>query len=276
MSSLKNVEDVSKQVDYVIVCDNNKHSTVDFDETANIIHIKNHSNLGLSAAFNIALNLKEVEWSDDDFVIFFDQDSHISDGHILSLIAELEKAEQTSARVGCIGPVYYNQTSDSLCVPKMKTQIADGIYSVSSIITSSMLCRYGTLKKIGFWNEKLFLDLADWDVCWRMQQAGYLTCLTENLTLIHSLGEGQKKIGPIKLKIGSPIREYYQTRDCLVLLHEKYTPFKYKLRFIAMLTVRPILHLMFLNDKKKRGHYIYRGCRDYLSGITGEFEEGAK
>lgn len=270
--NFRNIEILSEQTDRVIVCDNSAVDNSARISPANAVYMSECKNLGLPEAFNLALRDASLGWEPDELVIFFDQDSEITEGYISSLADELRKAESVSPQVGCIGPVYYDKSSESLCVPKMKNPLTDGIYSVGSIITSSMMCRYATLRKIGFWNEKLFLDLADWDVCWRMQQAGYLSCLTENVTLIHTLGEGSKKIGPIKLKVGSPIREYYQTRDCLLLLHEKYTPLKYKLRFIAMLTVRPLLHIMFLDDKKKRRYYISRGIRDHRAGVTGEFE----
>ena len=138
------------------------------------------------------------------------------------------------------------------------------IYEVSSIITSSMLCKYGSLKSINFWNEDIFLDMADWDLCWRFIEAGKKCCMTDIVVLNHSVGVGEKKIGLIRLRVGQPIREYYQTRDCLKLILKKYTPLKFKMRFILQVTLRPLLHICFLNDPRERMRYIVWGYRDFI------------
>lgn len=273
-NSIHNLSLISEQTDLLIVCDNSSSEnhekikkTVISDR---LLYIKNEHNFGLSAAFNIALNLKDICWSDDDFVVFFDQDSKIEKNHIAALVSEYEKLISLGYNVGCLGPAYYDKSEERYCLPRMKRDISDSLMAVSSIMTSSMICRYGDLKKIGFWNEEIFLDMADWDVCWRLQQQAYLCCMTTSVCLVHKLGEGCKKIGPITLKVAKPFREYYQTRDCLKLLHKSYTPLKYKIRFICMITVRPILHILFLDSKKERIKYIFKGFRDYRKGICGE------
>ena len=127
------------------------------------------------------------------------------------------------------------------------------------------------LKRIDFWNEKVFLDLADWDLCWRMQKAGMVCCMTEKVVLHHSVGNGEKKVGPIKLRVGQPFREYYQTRDALYLLQENYVPLKMRLRLIANVTIRPVVHYLMLDDKKSRMKFIRRGINDYKKGVHGEY-----
>ena len=221
----------------------------------------------MSAAFNRVL--KEKTFNDDDFIIFFDQDSHISDEHINILCKEYKKLEDRGFALGCLGPVYFNTSSGIVEIPKQKKQLTEHSYSVKSIITSSMLTRYKILKDIDFWNEEIFLDMADWDVCWRFIASKKLCCMTDAVTLNHTLGNGEKKIGLLRVREGSPFREYYQTRDCLYLLKKNYVPFKFKIRFMLMITVRPILHFLFLPNKRKRLFYIKQGIHDYRNGIHG-------
>ena len=111
--------------------------------------------------------------------------------------------------------------------------------------------------------------MADWDLCWRMEKAGLLCCMTEKVTLHHSVGSGEKKVGPIKLRVGQPFREYYQTRDALYLLQEKYVPPKMRLRLIATITIRPVLHCLFLNHREERKAYVLKGYSDWRVGIRG-------
>ena len=62
---------LSQQVDTVILCDNSQesHETV-FQNEKNIIYITKNENLGLGAAFNVALKNDTYGWKDDDLIIF--------------------------------------------------------------------------------------------------------------------------------------------------------------------------------------------------------------
>lgn len=263
---------LSQQVDTVILCDNSQesHETV-FQNEKNIIYITKNENLGLGAAFNVALKNDTYGWKDDDLIIFFDQDSQIGEGCIQALQDEYRKIETLIPNLGCLGPVFYNTSNGRTERPRQKKNITDETYEVSNTITSSLMMRYGNLKRIDFWNEKVFLDLADWDLCWRMQKAGMVCCMTEKVVLHHSVGNGEKKVGPIKLRVGQPFREYYQTRDALYLLQENYVPLKMRLRLIANVTIRPVVHYLMLDDKKSRMKFIRRGINDYKKGVHGEY-----
>lgn len=263
---------LSQQVDTVILCDNSQesHETV-FQNEKNIIYITKNENLGLGAAFNVALKNDTYGWKDDDLIIFFDQDSQIGEGYIQALQDEYRKIETLIPNLGCLGPVFYNTSNGRTERPRQKKNITDETYEVSNTITSSLMMRYGNLKRIDFWNEKVFLDLADWDLCWRMQKAGMVCCMTEKVVLHHSVGNGEKKVGPIKLRVGQSFREYYQTRDALYLLQENYVPLKMRLRLIANVTIRPVVHYLMLDDKKSRMKFIRRGINDYKKGVHGEY-----
>lgn len=263
---------LSQQVDTVILCDNSQesHETA-FQDEKNIVYVTKNKNLGLGVAFNMALKDDTYGWKDDDLIIFFDQDSQIGEGYIQALQDEYRKIETLIPNLGCLGPVFYNTSNGRTERPRQKKNITDETYEVSNTITSSLMMRYGNLKRIDFWNEKVFLDLADWDLCWRMRKAGMVCCMTEKVVLHHSVGNGEKKVGPIKLRVGQPFREYYQTRDALYLLQENYVPLKMRLRLIANVTIRPVVHYLMLDDKKSRMKFIRRGINDYKKGVRGEY-----
>ncbi len=270
--NLQNIKNISKQVDSTIICDNSPNYCNELKNLQNINYVWFGQNLGLSKAFNNVLQNKEFGWQDDDYVIFFDQDSNINDNYIESLLTEFEEVKRMDSNIGALGPVFFNNSNNTIEKPKLFKQVNQYSFKVKSIITSSMLTTYKILKEIDYWNEFVFLDMADWDLCWRLEQKNYNCYMTEIVTLNHTLGNGEKKIGPLRIRIGNPIREYYQTRDCLYLLHMSYVPIKYKVRFIAMVTIRPIEHLLFLKDKKERLKYIYLGIKDYRNKIYGEFK----
>lgn len=269
-SNLENAEIICRQSDLLIICDNSPTSHENlFSTMENIRYFYWGKNLGLSAAFNRVLKNDTLNWQDNDYILFFDQDSTIQTNHIKLLINEYKKLVIQGERVGCIGPVYFNLSSNKEEVPRLKSFVNDKSMRVSSIITTSMLCQYKNLKKIGFWNERVFLDMADWDICWRFEAENMNVYLTYVSVIRHSLGQGTKRIGPLQIRVGRPFREYYQTRECLYLLFKKYAPVKYKIRFILMLTARPLLHMLFLDNKLERGKYIGKGILAYFTGRKG-------
>lgn len=267
----ENAKKISQQVDYVYLCDNSKSNNENmFSTIENAAYCPNYQNLGLSKAFNKILKEHETEWNDNDYIIFFDQDSQIELNHINELIKEYEILSE-KVNVGCIGPVFFNQANSTLEIPTIKTKIGNMSYSVNNTITSSMLMRYKILKELDYFNEELFLDLVDWDLCWRIRDKGYLCIITEKVVLNHCVGQGEKRIGIVKLRVGAPIREYYQTRDALYEIRRKYVPIKMRIRLIANVTIRPIVHLLFLDQRKERISYISNGYRDYRKKIHGEY-----
>lgn len=277
-AAIGNIKTIAAQVDTVYICDNSPESNFrmfpEADWTENIRYTCFYENLGLSAAFNRILKSPDIPWSGDDYVFFFDQDSRIGPEHIRQMVQTYEDLRGRGFPVGCLGPVYFNTSSGTVEVPKMKTPLTADTYAVSSIITSSMLCSYAALRSVGFWNERVFLDMADWDLCWRITSGGMLCCQTQVVTLHHSLGSGQKKVGPITLRVGQPFREYYQIRECLYLFFRSYTPIKYRIRFLAMIFVRSPLHLLFLDRRKQRFAYICKGFADFIRGKQGALDSG--
>lgn len=270
-----NVATIARQVDAVYICDNSpvcNQTLFSSMAESNIHYVFFGENLGISRAFNRVLNDPSLPWQEDSFVFFFDQDSRIPEQYIDAMVSAYESAEQAGHKIGCLGSVYYNTSSGVVESPRSKQWLLDRTYVVSSVITSSMLSRYGNLRKAGFWNEDVFLDMADWDLCWRLQKAGMLCCLTEAVVLRHDLGIGDKKIGLLHLRVGHPYREYYQIRDSLYLLGKPYTPFKYRIRFLAMLLIRSPLHLIFLEERRERLRYISMGVSHFIKKKKGPLD----
>jgi rhamnosyltransferase len=265
----ENVSKISKQVTTVIIADNtpNSDNFYLFCGICNIIYINNENNFGLSKAFNKLLDIEFLKSS--DFIFFFDQDSDIAENLIEILINDYLNISHLGFNIGCLGPIIFEKNTNTEMIPKKKICITNNIYSVATIITSSMLTTYENLEKIGFWNEDIFLDFADWDLCWRFQKNGLMCFLSENVSLIHKLGNSITKIGKHDEIEGNPIREYYQTRDGIKLLFKSYTPFKYRIHFLILIFIRPFLHIVLFKDRILRMKYISIGIVDFLVHKNG-------
>lgn len=266
-----NITQLSKFVDKVVLLDNtpNSDNFALFSGIEKTEYVAYKENLGLSLAFNRYLKTL----TGNCYIIFFDQDSFCPEDLVEHLKEDYQTCCDNLGKKGIIGPAYFEKNAGRLMVPSQKEEVSVGLYEVKSIITSGMFTEFDVIRESGSWNDEIFLDMADWDFCWRVLQSGFFCCFSTNVVLSHRLGKSVHHIAGIKVKEGVPFRVYYQTRDCLYLLKKNYVPLKFKIRFVLMLTVRPILHLIFLSDRKKRIHYFFKGISDYKKNIHGVLEE---
>lgn len=272
---VENMKKLSEQVFHIVLSDNSlgTNNAQLFLELKNVTYIYNNENLGLSAAFNKCMKLNIVKES--DFIIFFDQDSCIDDGYISKLVEDFEFIE-SKLNIGVLGPQYFDTSKGQLVgLSKNANDIGSGFFEVSEVITSSMLVKYKTLKTVGFWNENVFLDYADFDLCWRIKKAGFSICQDCTVHLNHSLGKNACKMYlPIKNKYvlqnyWIPVRYYYQTRDSIKLFWKKYIPIQWRKNFFIHNTIEIILHLYYLSQKRERFKYFFKGIVDGILRKNG-------
>lgn len=274
-SVAENVKKISEQVSHVVLSDNSSGSDNKkmFDKVENCIYIFNNKNLGLSAAFNKCMKLAVVKES--DFIIFFDQDSRIEKDYIEKLVSDFEFLEEKN-RIGILGPQYFDTSKNQIVpLPKNSKEIANNCFDVTEVITSSMLTKYEILNSVDFWNENVFLDYADFDLCWRIIQAGFSVCQDCNILLNHSLGKNARKMFlPIKNKYviqnyWIPVRYYYQTREAVKLFWKKYVPRQWKKNFFIHNTVEILMHLYYLPQKRERLKFFFKGLVDGILRKNG-------
>ncbi len=275
--SAENVKRIGEQVDRVILCDNSpEENQALFDKTQNCAYIFNGKNLALSGAFNKVLKNPAFEWRPEEFLVFFDQDSVVPDEHIPTLLrewSEVAASVKVDTEIGALGPVFYNAQTGTTERTEPDRVLDEHRNQVSCLITSSMLTTYNVLQEIGFWNEDLFLDYADFDLCWRMQAKGYVCVQTDTTILQHALGQGEKKIGSLTFGITSQVREYYQIKAYLYLLEKDYLPREWRRIFKRNLTLRPLVRRFALDDGKERMKLVREAKRDFHAGYLGEYRE---
>ena len=263
------IEKLSNQVSKVVLLDNSPELQCEnlFSSAENVVYHFFGKNLGLSSAFNWALkSLDFIKHS--DYVLFFDQDSCVTENLVHILVSDFEELSR-NYKVGCIGPVYFDSTKKEISgINKRCVKIDEDIYKISEIITSSMLTTYDVLEKIGFWNESIFLDYADFELCWRMKKYGFETFISKKAVLNHSLGVGVLKcrfvFNEMTFNYSTPLREYYQTRAAIKLLKRNYVPSNWRRNFVFNLTVRIFLYIFYLPHKLTRLKYFFIG---FLHGI---------
>lgn len=264
----------AEQSDVTIVLDNspvsNRHLFESITPTHALLYTHNSKNLGLSKAFNLCLHeSSDFTWNADDYVIFFDQDTLIVHDHIRQLIAEYERLAKHGYAIGCLGPVYFDTSTQKKHIPKLHKRVSRSTIAVSKIITTSMVTQYKTLQSVGFWNEDMFLDLADYDLCWRMRKAGLHIFMTSASIIVHNIGDSSASVFSMHSSESKPFREYYQMRDRLYLLHSSYVPVANRLILLAEVTACPLLRLIVKADRGERLRYMMLGISHYQKRIHG-------
>lgn len=276
-NTAKNIEKLSEQTTKIFLLDNTPENPCNerFSHIKNAEYIYFGENLGLSSAFNKAL--REITFvKESDFILFFDQDSCITEKFVQNLISDFQKLSRTH-NIGLLGPVYFDSTKKKYGgITKHCEKISQGIFKTTEIITSGMITTYKILKNIGFWDESIFLDYADFELCWRMISNGFEIFITENVLLNHFLGSGFLSVNLIFKKLclsySPPFREYYQTRTAVKLLKRNYVPENWRRNFLFNLTIRILIFTFRLPKKSQRLKYFFLGLKDGLKNKNGELK----
>lgn len=258
---------LAKQVDLVYLIDNTSSNseTLSFNNIK-IKYVKNEKNLGLSQAFNKIL--QNEQFNDDDYIIFFDQDFKISNNYIRLLVNSFELNLKNN--IGILGPLIYDRNTNAKSISRYAED--NKLSIVPRVITSSSITTYKILKEINYWDNCLFLDWADFDICYRIRAKGYHCAIDSSIVLNHQLGDKSKRFMKRTYPYYSPIREYYQIRDALNLRKKKTTPLKDSISMLYVCSFRFIIHLIIFDRKKERIHMWKKALHDYFHGIYGEIE----
>ncbi|MCA9767114.1 MAG: glycosyltransferase family 2 protein [Carnobacterium sp.] len=242
---LSNVSKYIKTAHKVIIIDNSE-TAFNFsilEENNKIEIIRLNSNKGIAYAQNLGI---EYFLNDDtiNYILFFDQDSFLNASQINELYQNYKYFEESGVKIGLVGPTINNKKS--------------GIDDVEETLSSGSLIKKDRFIYVGSFNESLFIDLVDYDWCWRARYIGYSIKVNNNVFLNHKLGEGKKLI----FKVSKEFRHYYQFRNAIVLSSKIYIPKKYKIKIKFSLPIKFIVYTTIFNNRKLRFNYIIKGIKD--------------
>lgn len=213
--TLENITKASDQVQALVAVDNGSYATeINLlqvglcDITAKLI--ENKANLGVAEALN-----QGVRWAKSQgysWVILFDQDSGITDNLIDQMFRAL-KAHPDWKRVASIHPRYLDpKTGVEANVPRA----VDG--SPIFPMTSGTLLPVWIFDKIGWFASEYFIDLVDWEYCFRIRNAGFLVADASQAKLLHSPGNPTiiTILGhTFQYSQHNAVRRYYISRNCI-------------------------------------------------------------
>lgn len=253
---------LSPQVEVILILNNGGLSLnliTDILKTNNVRFFDFNENIGIATALNRGFT--EASTQGIDFMVTFDQDSLPVIDHVEKLICkwqELSLNQTSSAKVGAIGPSFYDARGEWVDYPFYRSsglRVVKEYFHGRDVVPVDALITSGMLVPVHMWSEglrfidKLFIDFVDTEWCFRSRSFGYINYGSFDVKMRHTLSD----LAPIKF-LGliilsySPLRRYYHFRNCLYLISRSYTPYSFRLRMIFGLLLR-LIAIFFVDTK---------------------------
>ena len=263
----KDIINLAKHIK-VYIYDNSKES-VDFRNEKNIYLYHDKENGGLAKAIN---NCVDIALKDgNEYAVYFDQDSVIDIYMIEKLLNSYKNFKIKNDNLFVLGPQATMPDGENYPI-RVVENIFDNYFSASEIITSGMTFRLKDIQNIGYFDEELFLDLVDFDICWRAVEQNKLVVVDRNIKMVHEVGIETIKIPFKVLPISSPIRNYYQMRNMLYCAVYKNKKTRWIVAYyILRRLVNVMINLLFADEKMTRLKYNILGVKDALKKRMGKF-----
>lgn len=271
-SYLANIHSYYDHVQKLYVLDNTEaESSVssELQALSKIEYYQDKINKGLSKPLNEACNLAIKDGF--DWLLTMDQDSSFLEG---DFIKYLDCVNQFAAMdtVAMFGLAYERNKAAASTICAFTENIR--------LITSGSLINLQAFKKIGLFDEGLFIDLVDQDYCIRAIGAGYKTIRYNTILLSHHLGNtvnnaSIKSLFLIKKKkeIHAPVRYYYMVRNTFYLIKKfenQHLPHVNQLR--ADLNTRLKIAFFYSRNIQQIWKYVRLGYQDYKRNKMGRID----
>lgn len=192
---------------------------------SNFYFIELESNTGLGYAQNYGL--KKMKELNVNYVILFDQDSEVTSDFFIDSLEAYKVANNIFENLGILVPVYIDKKENqpALFTVKegrryIKTFINEPYQRVSFANASGMIFRLDLVEELGGMREDFFIDQIDVEFCKRVTEAGYTIVATNQLKIVHTVGEGQQtRIGKLTIKHSNhnALRRYYIARNSIIV-----------------------------------------------------------
>lgn len=275
-----NIKSIVGQVDKLFIVDNSEQPvTTEFlteeEQVRKIEWVLLKENMGIGTAHNVGIKMA-VEQNFDG-ILLLDQDSNPPENLVRTLVEGVQFLKDRGIKVACLGPDIFNKNTNENYKPLVNKGkvLSEDFVEKDVLISSGKLIVADAVKDIGMMDEDLFIDLVDFEWCWRARKYGYRVFSSKRTRMGHMVGQKNVKILKLyNLLIPSPIRHYYQFRNTLILLKRDYVPTYWKFKALVERSIEFILYPIFVSPRLRRIRYIVSGIRDGLFNRKGKFING--
>ena len=265
----KNISAIWQQVGGVVLVNNTPDPLCLAGLNEDVKVIETGRNLGLGAAQNIgmhyAFNLNF------EFVVQFDQDTLPADDYISNVYGCFHDLQKRGHCVGLVGANVTDIKTGKAVKPKLNPNLLLGRYEiVNEVLSSGSLIPLGTFVKVGELDEAMFIDLVDFEYCWRIRAEGLLVVRPLSARIYHDLGDGVFEIyGHRLFGICSPFRHYYQFRNTLMLVLSGRSSLLWSAKNVLKLLFKLIFFPILLDRGFLRLRFMLKGLLGAIMGRGG-------
>jgi rhamnosyltransferase len=144
-----------------------------------------------------------------------------------------------------------------------------GNRAVDVLISSGTLATRAALAVAGPMDEQFFIDFVDTEWCLRCRSRDIGIEVVGGAVLHHSIGARFVRVGPLTVLVHSPVRCYYQIRNCFLLLRQPHVPRVFALHALVTVLASRILLLLFATDRMAYARAYGAALRDGFRGFGG-------
>lgn len=252
----------------LVVVDNgsdNADWVADVAARCGCVLVRNVGNLGIAAALNAGARIAMEEGF--TWLGTFDQDSLCPPGAIAGLLA-LEKVHPRGQAIGLLAMRHRDRVLQrDYHHPLDILEDAGRWRSLRVAITSGSLLRVDVLRQIGAFDEALFIDMVDHEMCLRLRRHGWLVVEADDVLLEHSIGAASvHRLLGLRLVCThhSPPRRYYRVRNQLEVSRRNlwFDPV-WALKGIGQLVAPAVTVLLFEQQRLAKLAAMLRGAVDF-------------
>lgn len=266
----------------LVVNDNNKYNSINADKV-----IYNKKNLGIAEAQNIGIKYSLCQGA--EFVAIFDQDSKVPKDYLSKMKDAFYVAQEEIGNIGLVAPRIYDINMDGFLEPRIynfnKNRLSINIPNekekkvlnnklirlAAKPIASGALISQKTFKKVGFMDERLFIDLVDTDYDLRILLNGMNIVQANSIILRHKIGNRKEvKFGKFSIwpTNHSPMRRYTIARNTIWLWKKYRKNIKGMNKETFRTIISNIVYIQFETDAFSKNKAFLKGL------IGGIFENG--
>lgn len=255
----------------VVVVDNTERPTL--DDTllpVGCALVSLGSNTGIAHAQNVGI----AAAGDAAAIAFFDQDSLPPEGMLEAMAAHLRFGQADIVAPACVDDV----TGDELPSTRLTGQgRSAAVFSVGShepvpvdiVISSGSLATREVFALAGGLDDSFFIDFVDTEWCLRCRAKGIPIRVIPEAVMPHRIGSAGVKVAGRTVSIHSPVRCYYQMRNCFLLLRKKHVPLLYSVRQLVSILGNRTLLLLLVHDKLSYVKAYLSALCDGIRGLSG-------
>ena len=236
-----------------------------------LMHLE--GNQGIAKAQNVGIKLA-LE-SHADVIVFFDQDSEISNDFLSKLTASLKVDEPK-----VVSPVFYDKALDFKfpnyklnrfgLTKKIVAANENNLINVDVIISSGSAATKKTFEIVGLMDEDFFIDFVDTEWALRCKAKGIPILVVPNAVMKHTIGEKSINLLIIRMFVHSPVRTYYKVRNSFIFIRKKDVPILFGTKEIISALLLNFFMIIAVENKWNYLKNYFQGIMDGIFGRVGK------